>query len=180
MFDNDCQHCREHMVAYINGELGRRRTRWMAEHLRECETCYAAYVRERDAGHTITHELTLLGRAEKPQLDALWGNIEAQLQSTPARSSRLVPWERGLVGVALAILVALPWAMLADDWVANAAVPVGVTPALEPEGTSIGTQASDDTPLKSTAVALNLPTEDAQPATPTSTPAVAPIPDELP
>lgn len=180
MFHKDCQHCRAQLVAYVNGELGHRRARRVAGHLRTCDACYAAYVRERDTGRALTHDLALLGRPDVAQLNGLWANIEAQLAAPPTRTAQTPAWAHGLVGVALAMLVALPWTLLADDLVASAAVPVGATPAVMPEETPPGTHGAEAAPRKSATVALNLPTEDPKAATPTSTPAVAPIPDELP
>jgi anti-sigma factor RsiW len=181
MFQEDCQHTRDHLVAYINGELGRRRTRRIADHLRGCETCYAAYVRERDTARNLTSELTLLGRADAPQFDALWSHIETQLTTAPAtRAPRPASWTSGLVGVALAMLVALPWTLFADEWVASAAFPIVATPAMMPEETPAGTDSQEGTPHNRAIAALNLATEDPLPATPTSTPAVAPIPNDLP
>jgi anti-sigma factor RsiW len=170
---NECTYCQSALIAYIDGELSRREARRVAAHLHSCDGCYRAYITRRDATRDIERDLSLLGTADAPQLDSIWTAVQSEIKErTPTRQHpRRDNWERAMVGAAFAVLCALPWTLTTDNMIASAAMPVGVTPVEMPAGTPEGTRAT------STRVAARtLPTEDAGPPTPTSTPAVAPAP----
>jgi len=171
----ECIHCQSNLVAYIDRELPTWEARRVGAHLKACDACYRAYVARRDATRDMERELTLFGTPSAPQLENIWAAVGAEIaERKPPRRPRRFNWQRGLVGVAFAMLCVLPWTLNTEHIIA-AAMPVGITPVEMPEGTPEGTQA-----ISTRVAARKLPTEDAGPPTPTSTPAVAPVPDELP
>jgi anti-sigma factor RsiW len=174
----DCGHCQRHLIAYIDNDLPTRTKRHVADHLRTCERCYTLYVQQRDQNAQLVRDLSILGSNHTPDFDGMWATIDSQLTIAPSSHRSDFSWQRGLVGLAFAVMCVLPWTLSLDGFVASAALPVGATPAEMPHETPEGTI----TTRTSLTVAYDFEraTEDAQPPTPTSTPAVAPAPDNLP
>ena len=172
---NTCHHCQQHLVAYINNEASPKVRKRVATHLQTCETCYAAYIRERDTAQQITQELTLFAQADKTQLNNIWASVQAELDTpTPKRYTFSKEWQRGLVLVALAVICVLPWSLSVGNFTSptlqNRMRPVD-EPNLTPQAFS--------SPVHIVALdTTSKPTEDVLPPTPTSTPAIAPIPGE--
>lgn len=166
----NCQHCQNHLVAYMHDEAPPRLSRRIARHLRECETCYAAYVRERGAAQQMTQDLAWFGQPDDAQLNRIWATVQTELDApTPRR--RAYPWRHVLAMAAMLLLCALPWALHGGN-LDFPRVALPATPAFQPGGTPSGTQT-----VKLAALDTNTPTEDVLPPTPTSTPPMAPIPD---
>lgn len=172
---NDCQRCQQHLIDYINGGLSPWLSRDVAAHIRECDTCYTVYVQQRDTAHRLENELALFGRAQESQLKNIWADVEAALdQPPPVAQQHSMHWWQGSVLAALMLICVLPWTLHATRLtrpVARPAMIVNAPNSHTPDGTAVSA-------AQVMVVADERPTEDAAPPTPTSTPAVAPVPDD--
>lgn len=171
---NGCQQCRNDLVKYINEDLSPQLMREMAAHLQNCDTCYALYRYERDAAQQIAKEFAFLGMPEGKQLDRMWRQVSSDLEN-PETPIHHYDWLHGLAAVLLVTLTILPWVFHLNNF-ASVTLTSGITPAVVPgEETPEGTESSR---FRRVALNLNVPTEDAElPPTPTSTPAIAPVPN---
>ncbi len=167
------------MVAYINGALSRRAARLVAEHLQVCDRCHASYVQQRDAAAHLKRELTLFGTPSSAHLETIWAEVEPRLHKKVPLSRQPIRWRQGLVGVAFAVLCVVPWAFSVDEIVAaSGALPV--VPAEMPQSTPARTDTHVAPDSAHRRVVFRPATENPQPPTPTSTPAVVPAPDKRP
>jgi anti-sigma factor RsiW len=160
-----CNQCQTHLLAYHHNELPPRRARAVSAHLQDCDACYAAYVGTRDADRQFTHDLHT-PQPSDAQLDAIWGGIQAEL-AAPSRPPRRA-FPSGAAVATLAVMFALLWTMQTSSFT-TAAMPFGLTPAVEPETPALNRDTTRT-------VALVVATENAIFVTPTHTPAVTPEP----
>lgn len=166
----DCSSYQEKLIAYIHDELPPHQARAMRRHLDECPACYAAYVQQRDAANAFAQDVRVLGTPSRGQLQSMWANIAAELDTPPHPRRDIPQWQHGLAAAVLLVLCLLPWSLSLED-IAYAGYQLGATPAVEPHVTPDGT----DTRQK---IAYYRQVSTADPLTPTvtSTPAVAPSP----
>ncbi len=125
-------YCKTRMVAYINGELPPAARRRMARYIEGYPTCYAEYIRQREAARELNFRLPLVGQPEKPTLDRIWAAVQSELEADsirlPASTSANAPvhasdtilrrqWRRepsgfrvryGVVGLVIAMALVLP------------------------------------------------------------------------
>ncbi|NDJ60114.1 MAG: zf-HC2 domain-containing protein [Chloroflexi bacterium] len=149
-----CNHCRSHLIGYINRELTPAARRRVAEHLDSCPACYSVYLRKRDAAHELANGLTLIGRSDAPQLGDIWNAVQSGMAGPRRR-----PWQfqkqHSLVVLLLIIGLLLPWSFTQRQVVL--AVPVPPTPR--------DTQITQHTPSSTGFVALEPAATAAAPST---------------
>lgn len=167
----NCHQCQKHLVAYIHDEATPRIRRRVAAHLDTCESCYAAYVRERDASTQMTQDLAWFGQPDNAQLTDIWANVQGTWNQ-PTQRQRAYRWQHGLMMAAMVLLSVLPWSLNVGNLV-HVPVPFQATPAVSPQNTPQGTAVG----VVRVAFDVNTPTEDVLPPTPTSTPPMAPVPN---
>lgn len=118
------RYCKANLAAYINGQLSPRARRRIARYIDIDAACYAEYVRQRELARELNHSLPYIGQPSQPQLDRIWGAIQAEISPiTPTSSSssqRPTPHylqvtrantRFGLVGIACSLVMALPLMM---------------------------------------------------------------------
>lgn len=130
-------YCKTRMVAYVNGELPPAARRRMARYIERYPTCYAEYIRQREAARELNFRMPLVGQPEKAALDRIWAAVQSELDTGSQPASNLpasnLPanqsdtllkqpllrrdWRReskafrvryGVVGLVMAMAVALP------------------------------------------------------------------------
>lgn len=149
------RYCKANLTAYVNGQLSPRARRRIARYIDIDAACYAEYVRQRELARELNHSLPYIGQPTQPQLDRVWGAIQAEIGTiteigssvstsapTPALASsqqRYTPHYMqvkrantrfGLVGIACGLVMALP-VMLGNSNVSALYVPTPPEPQLE-------------------------------------------------
>lgn len=132
------RYCKANLVAYINGQLSPRARRRIARYIDIDAACYAEYVRQRELARELNHSLPYIGQPDKPQLDRIWGAIQAEMSPT-APAQRPQPHylqvkranaRFGLVSIAFGLVMALPFT-LGNSHVSALYVPTPPVPQLE-------------------------------------------------
>lgn len=148
-------YCKSRMVAYVNGELPPAARRRVARYIERYPTCYAEYIRQKDAARELNFRLPLIGQPDKPALDRIWAAVELDLTQSamhhngthasrrPVLASTLSFRVRyGVLGLVMAVSFALPLTFSANH-------------------TALAISLTQPMPMTAT----NLPTEDRQPPT---------------
>jgi len=81
-------YCKTRMVAYVNGELPPAARRRMARYIERYPTCYAEYIRQREAARELNFRMPLVGQPEKAALDRIWAAVQSELDSGAVSSSQ--------------------------------------------------------------------------------------------
>lgn len=122
------RYCKANLAAYINGQLSPRARRRIARYIDIDAACYAEYVRQRELARELNHSLPYIGQPSQPQLDRIWGAIQAEMgiineispNAPTSASQRPTPHylqvkrantRFGLVGIACSLVMALPLMM---------------------------------------------------------------------
>lgn len=106
------RYCRSRMVAYLHGELTPPVRQRMARYIDESPTCYAEYLRQRDAVRELTWKLPLVGQPDKPQLDNIWSAIQAEMKGHhTSRRRPAIHMRYGFAGMVLALTFLMPFTM---------------------------------------------------------------------
>lgn len=67
------------MTAYLDGELSIRSRRFVARQIDENPLCYREYILAKQSKQELERTLPTFGKADTPQLEKLWANIQAEL-----------------------------------------------------------------------------------------------------
>jgi hypothetical protein len=123
-------YCKSRMVAYVNGELPPAARRRIAHYIERYPTCYAEYIRQKDAARELNFRLPLIGQPDKPTLDRIWAAVSAEMtHHTPDTGSGGKPQRRlltsplsfrvryGVLGLIMAISFVLPLTFSANHTV---------------------------------------------------------------
>jgi hypothetical protein len=97
------------MTAYIKKDLPAFQRRYVARHIDKCPHCQAFYRQQVGIAKELEIELPRLGTPTRPQLDKMWGNIQAQLTNSPIAQTPHTRWQYGMVAMLLLILMTLPF-----------------------------------------------------------------------
>lgn len=128
-----CDHVREQLTAYLDGDLDPDRGTVVRGHLRTCDACRK--VSEQEA--TLRDGLRALPTVDPP--NHLWANIQAQLAETEIAESKRPAWKRALarwtpalprfamVGALTAAAIAILWWRTRPDDAPAQQQPLAVT-----------------------------------------------------
>jgi len=113
------RYARARMAAYVNGELPPKTRSFVARIIDEDPRCYQAYLIQRQMQQELRRTLPLVGKPAAGQLDALWQQISAEIETPESEApqqprSRLKPSYSLGYGIAagfLLLLLILPYAM---------------------------------------------------------------------
>ena len=81
------RYVRARLTAYIDGELNPASRRFVARLIDEHSDLYADYMTLRETRRNLERELPLIGRIDTHQMNNMWANINAQLQTEEALSA---------------------------------------------------------------------------------------------
>ena len=153
------------LAAYLDGELPASTRRFIAREIDENPLAYREYLRAKQSKQELERVLPTFGKAEAGQLDAIWTNIQGELQKEerPAKVRRLRPQFSFAYGIAMmlvAMLILAPFAFDAQR-VSAASVPSQPSPEIqvtspaktEAQATTVALGATDDlrsNPLQNT------------------------------
>lgn len=172
------RYCKANLTAYVNGQLSPRARRRIARYIDIDAACYAEYVRQRELARELNHSLPYIGQPTQPQLDRIWGAIQAEMggisPTAPAshRTPHYVQVKRantrfGVVGIACGLVLALP-VMLGNSNVSALSVPTPPEPQLEQAFTvaeMVSTYSSDAANDRPTRAVTEATSEPLQPET---------------
>lgn len=132
-----CRHCRQHLDAYIAGELPPKTRNRLARHLDQCESCYQAYRQHGELRTDLQHGVPLVGKGHAPDFDALWTVIKSEIAT--AEKPRMSEYPLRLsVALAMFVLLAfLPLLMSGRD-VTAASLPLQPVPETDVSLTPTG------------------------------------------
>lgn len=82
------RYVKSQMAAYVNGELAPQQRRFVARMIEQDDRCYTEYIRQRETQRELERGLPMFGRADTRQLDALWHDIQAELNTSPTPDPR--------------------------------------------------------------------------------------------
>jgi anti-sigma factor RsiW len=145
-----------HLAAYLDGELPASTRRFIAREIDQNSLAYREYLRAKQTKQELERALPAFGKAEAGQLDAIWANIQGELQKEerPVKARRLRPQFSFAYGMAMVLVVMLILAPLAFDAhrVNAASVPSQPSPELqatspattEAQPTTVALGATDD------------------------------------
>jgi anti-sigma factor RsiW len=152
-------YCKSRMVAYVNGELPPAARRRIARYIERYPTCYAEYVKQKDAARELNFRLPLVGQPDKPTMDRIWMAVSAEMTShhpdigsggTRKRRLLTAPLSfrvrYGMLGLAMALTLAVPLTFSAN----HTAFAVSLTQPIPMTATGLPT---DDTGLPTNASA---------------------------
>ncbi|MBC7809978.1 MAG: zf-HC2 domain-containing protein [Burkholderiales bacterium] len=116
----DCRFCEAHLVAYLNGQLSAKARSRIARHVDECESCYAAYMNERDMSRELERRVPLVGANVGMGTNAafarMWSAIEIEIPTSPAPAAS-TGWRwsyqlrYSLAALVFMLALLLPWTM---------------------------------------------------------------------
>lgn len=129
-----CRTCREHLPGYFDRDLSPKLRAEVAEHLQNCDACYAASVQQRDLSRELARSLPTLG-SPVSGLDRIWSAVQADM-AQPRREPELLEKARySVVALIFIIALLLPWTVRGH----RLALPPPPTPAIStPKGTPVG------------------------------------------
>lgn len=106
------------MTAYLDGELSIKSRRFVARQIDENPLCYQEYILAKQTKQELERSLPMIGKADAPQLDNLWANIQAELNqpdeiAAPIRSIRRPSYSLsyGVAVLLFALLLLTPFAI---------------------------------------------------------------------
>ena len=142
------------MMAYLDGDLSIKARRFVARQIDENPVCYQEYIRAKQSKQELERALPAFGKADKPQLDNLWANIQAELnqpETVPVRAMTRPTFSLSYGVTALLFLVMMLTPLAVDASRASIS-PIPQQPAPE-KIADVTTRASTPEP-NSTAIAL--------------------------
>lgn len=132
-----CRHCRQHLDAYIAGELPLKTRRHLARHLDQCEGCYQAYRQRGELRLELQQVIPLVGKSHAPDFDALWTVIKAEIVTV--EKPRMGHYQFRLsVALAMFVLLAIVPLMISGRDVTAAALPLQPVPQTDVSLTPTG------------------------------------------
>jgi hypothetical protein len=144
------QYCKSRMVAYVNGELPPAARRRIARYIERYPTCYAEYIKQKDAARELNFRLPLIGQPDKPALDRIWAAVSAELTEHHTPHSGLGSTSRsrlltaplafrvryGVLGLMMVVSFALPLTFSAN----HTALAVSLTQPIPMTATGLPTE----------------------------------------
>lgn len=130
-----CHDCRDHLDAYIRGELSKRARRRVAQHLSQCPACYSEYVSYRNLSQDIESSIRRHGQPNQAQLGRIWQSIQTDM-SHPTPVAGRVDLRFTVAAFILMVTLLLPWSLDTQPPVAHA-LPLPPQPALSQTGTPV-------------------------------------------
>lgn len=114
------------LAAYLDGELPVKTRRFIARQIDENPLAYQEYLRARQTKQELESSLPIFGKPEIGQLDAIWANIQDELQkeARPSLTKKLRPHYSlgyGLAVMLIALLLLAPFALDVQRVTASAA-----------------------------------------------------------
>ena len=116
----DCRFCEAHLVAYINSQLSVNARSRIARHIDECESCYAAYMNERDMARELEMRVPLVGTnvgiGTNAAFARMWSAVQAEIPPSPAPVTSM-GWRwsyqlrYSLAALVFMLALLLPWTM---------------------------------------------------------------------
>lgn len=103
-----CKHCRKHFIAYINHDLSPKVRGRVAQHLDQCEACYALYSYHKRATNDLGRTMPLVGNHRLPPFDRVWAAVRRDATS---RSNQYYPLRYGMAMLAITFLLLIPFAL---------------------------------------------------------------------
>jgi anti-sigma factor RsiW len=126
------------LAAYLDGELPVKTRRFIARQIDENPLAYREYIRAKQSKQVLEDALPSFGKAEAGQLNAVWANIQSELQKDerPKQRRALLSHFSFGYGFALALFALLLLAPFAFDAHRVSASSVPEQPAPELQTTS--------------------------------------------
>jgi anti-sigma factor RsiW len=126
------------LAAYLDGELPTKTRRFIARQIDENPLAYREYIRAKQSKQVLEDALPSFGKPEAGQLNAVWANIQSELQKeeTPKQRRPLLSHFSFGYGFALALFTLLLIAPFAFDAQRVSASTVPSLPAPELQTTS--------------------------------------------
>jgi anti-sigma factor RsiW len=103
-----CKHCQKHLIAYINHELSPKMRNQVAQHLDQCEACYALYLQHKRMANELRRVMPLVGNNRPPAFDRVWA--AARLDAV-RRTTNYYPLRYGMAMLAITVLLLIPFAL---------------------------------------------------------------------
>ena len=103
-----CKQCQKHVIAYINHDLSPKIRNQVAQHLDQCEACYALYLQHKQTTRELRRVMPLLGNNRPPAFDRVWA--AARLDAA-RRTSNYYPLRYGMAMLAITFLLLIPVAL---------------------------------------------------------------------
>jgi predicted anti-sigma-YlaC factor YlaD len=103
-----CRYTKARLSAYLKQELSVNHRRYVARHLESCPECQQRYQTMKQLSTELDRELPRFGAPTQQQLNAMWGNIQAELNA-PITLKRRFAFNLGLVAVLVFSIVATPF-----------------------------------------------------------------------
>jgi len=107
-----CRFTRIWLDSYIRRELHALPRAHVARHLHSCSECRARCEERRQMILMLTADLSAVGRARRPRLDAIWRGVEREL-AAPAAAQH--PQQHARAAFFLAALLVMMWASSSYD-----------------------------------------------------------------
>ncbi len=129
-----CRTCRQYIPGYLQRDLPPSLRAEVAEHLQDCDACYALSVQQRDFSRELTHSLPSVGSSVSG-LDRIWSAVQADMAHPRREPAALDRARYGIVALIFVIALLLPWTVRGQ----RLALPTPPTPAVStPRGTPVG------------------------------------------
>lgn len=132
------------MTAYINSELPTKTRRFIARQIDSDPRCYDVYLQHRQTKQELERDLLIFGKADAPQLQNIWTNIQSELNAptiaTTTTNIQPRPQMKFSLGYGLAIVLCV-FALMLPMFVETNTVHASGAPIEQaiPEVTSIVT-----------------------------------------
>jgi anti-sigma factor RsiW len=141
MFGIVCRYHQAHLDAYLDGNLTPKARKRVAQHIGNCEACYAEYARRRDFRNELQRTLPLVGQRQNTiDFDQVWDAIRVEL---PLSTRRRTHARYGLVALMFMLVLMLPFTM------GHRAIPMTLPPHPAPD-----TNEQNTTPAQTETVAV--------------------------
>lgn len=147
MFTGKIAYCRQHMTAFINGELPEHARRRVARYIDSSPDCYKLYIQERQLQRDLRGELITLARPHSAELSRVWQSIQSEMERKSVNRAPVFHKRYGLVTVTLLLMILLPFAADSSPFSQSVATPP------TPRGGNIETIVTIS-PVQPTAVAV--------------------------
>lgn len=129
-----CRTCRNHLPAYLHRELPPKLRAEVAEHLQDCDACYALSVQQRDLSNDLSRSLPAFG-SPVSGLDRIWSAVQADMAQSRREPEVLEKVRYSIVALIFVLALLLPWTVRGQ----RLTLPTPPTPAVStPRGTPVG------------------------------------------
>lgn len=104
----NCTDYRAYLPAYIERELSPLMRRRVGAHLDRCESCYTAYVQQREVSRELRQQVPLIGRADAPRLNRIWTAVQGEMACPRSSAFRRIPARYQITTIILVVGLLLP------------------------------------------------------------------------